>query len=208
MDIHNGEACYGGYIFVEESDGRRARRCRQCAVDDFFRRFGGRQMTWENWTHREEISGSVLRLQTWIPRGSNMTCLLYGMSNPSHGYNGKTHALCATGIEFLRNGRDARYWNAADLVDRRYESFGESLAEYRSIALIDDFGNEADTHSTHDAFDRLLDLRMRLYRPTIVATSLALHSILQRYPRFHARLRTATTIPWDAEPYTESEVRA
>lgn len=205
MEIHDGQPCFDGVVITENGNTRRAKPCPRCTVENFLKRFGQRRLTWEMWDDREEISGSVLRLNSWHPRGANMACLLYGTSNPDNRYNGKTHVLVAMGVEFLGRGKNVRYWNAGDFAERRYESFAESVAEFRGLALIDDLGNEADTFATRDSLDRLLDLRMRLSRPTLVVSSLALHAIEKQYPRFHSRLHTATTIPWDADPYAVSQ---
>ena len=219
MEIHDGRQCFGGYVYVDadrelEKRGmdpamRRGdcfvRACPVCAIRKFLAAFAGRMMTWQDWVERVGLVGAVSTFRDWFPRAENWACLLQSPDELANASNGKTHALCAAGIEFLKAGRSCRYWNAADLVENRLAPWLETVAEYPGHALIDDLGNEPDHVMSRDAVDRLLDSRYRHRRPTIVTSRLSQPILTKRYPRFMSRMRSGTRIDWAAPPFEGSE---
>lgn len=218
MEIHDGLQCFGGFIYVdprgelekrgldpdEHPRARFMKPCPFCAVRGFRRHFGGAELSWENWRHREELAEAVERFRSWYPRAENQACLILSPDELQCEGNGKTHVLSATGIAILRAGRRCRFWNAADLAEHRFEPWLDTVAEQPGYVLIDDLGNEPDNAMNRDAVDRLLDSRYRHRRPTLVATRLSRAFLERDYPRFMARMRSGTIIEWKAERFART----
>lgn len=220
-ELHNGRECFGGFVYADRikelekrgldaaqhPEARFMKKCPECAIQNFVRSIGVSEMSWENWVDRSALADALEKFRAWYPRGLNWACLLHGRVHEDSRSTGRTHVLSAAGISYIRAERPARYWNAGDLSIRRYESLGETIAEFHGLALIDDLGNEANNLDTRDAIDRLLDARYRNQRPSIVTSTLSYDVIEKRYPRFGNRMKVGTAIAWSAEPFNPSDER-
>jgi DNA replication protein DnaC len=99
--------------------------------------------------------------------------------------NGKTYAAYALGTAACDAGQWAVAWSMADLNAALRPTEGEPqawrVATACDVLVIDDLGREKMTDWTLEQLLRLLDLRGREHRRTIVTTNLAGELVAERY---------------------------
>lgn len=195
--------CLNGYVFIEDANGKKyMRRCLICAEERFTREVGRVGCSWETWQEVEELASQVQVLRAW--QGQRWSVCLHAASGESNFGTGKTHAGVATGVEWIRRGREVKYRYVPDLVDLHRRALFDNdlrvpaLGDFPGLLILDDLGAEARTDWTTEFIDHLLDQRYRRLRPTLIASNLDLAAIAGRYPRVSSRLFEGFHLVWSA----------
>jgi DNA replication protein DnaC len=162
------------------------------------RQFGDQVQTWETWAPRAELEEQVKALRAW--RGTEYwATLLWGGVG-----TGKTHALQATGHEWLGRGFDVRYTVVPEYFDRLRRSFNDDtmrvpeLGEFEGLLLLDELGSDKQTEWTTGVLERAIGLRYRCGFPTLIATNLELNALGVHFPRLADRLFEGALLHWQA----------
>jgi hypothetical protein len=193
-----------GWYLATDSQGREVRhRCVSCTLGRFARRVGrAGDRSWDNWQTRPELVAQVRDIRAW-PGTPWAMCLHAGHGATNLG-SGKTHALIATGREWIIRGADPKYHAVADIVNLSRRAIGDEsvsvpdVESWDDLVLLDDLGAEAPTPYAAEIVDRIADERYRHGYPTLIATNLSLAELEARYRRVADRLCEGRLLEWAA----------
>ena len=139
--------CRNGFIEVVAADGRRLmRRCLVCAEERFLRAVGRVGVSWESWQEVEDLAAHVKVLKSWL--GEPWSVFLHAAGDRSNFGSGKTHALTATAVEWIRRGREIEFRYVPDLVDLHRRAISDAdlrapaLGDFNGLLILDDLRSE------------------------------------------------------------------
>lgn len=169
------------------------------------------ECSWETWQDVPDLKYEVERLKKW-KGGAEDWCFVLcapGKKTCPEGNrgSGKTHALSATALEWVKRGIEILYhmvpYYLADLeewyLDRSQKHPG-NLETFKGLLILDDLGMEdGEKNKKNRRFiDRLIDVRYRNYLPTLIASNLDAEALESRYPRAWSRMNRGTIVSWAA----------
>lgn len=185
-------------------------RCRSCWAKKMIAELSPEKSspcTWETWRTKPQLMSAVQHLKSWKGEDGNWTTLLHAERDAQNFGTGKTHASIATCVSWILDGREAIYFDAADIIESRRISitdkayYDERLETYLGLVVIDDLGKEADTQWTRETIDRVIDKRYRKRMPTLITTNLDLDKLTYRYPRTLSRISQGAMFTWNSEDH-------